>query len=40
MRNRCSNPKVKDWKWYGARGITVCEAWQRSFVAFAVTALP
>ncbi len=33
MRARCSNPKSQDWKYYGARGIAVCERW-RSFGAF------
>ena len=27
MTYRCSNPKSKDYKDYGARGITVCEEW-------------
>jgi hypothetical protein len=27
MRSRCNNPNVKDYKWYGAKGITVCEEW-------------
>lgn len=27
MTYRCSNPKSKDYKDYGARGITVCEDW-------------
>jgi len=29
MKNRCSNPKSPDFKWYGERGIKVCERWQQ-----------
>lgn len=27
MVARCTNPKHAKWKWYGARGIGVCERW-------------
>ena len=31
---RCTNPKNKKYKDYGARGITVCPEWRESFEAF------
>ena len=34
MRQRCSNPSDTNYKYYGARGIRVCDRWQNSFVAF------
>lgn len=33
MWGRCSNPRAHNYKWYGGRGITVCERWQ-SFKTF------
>lgn len=33
MRLRCENPNSDGWKYYGARGITVCDRW-RSFANF------
>lgn len=27
MLDRCRRPKCKEFKWYGARGIRVCERW-------------
>lgn len=27
MRSRCHNPNAPQYKWYGGRGITVCERW-------------
>jgi len=34
MQTRCYNPNFKDFKYYGGRGITVCELWLNSFEAF------
>lgn len=34
MKQRCDNPKHISFKWYGAKGIKVCEEWSRSFLAF------
>lgn len=28
MKNRCFNQRDRHWKWYGAKGITVCDDWQ------------
>lgn len=34
MKQRCSNPALRSYKDYGGRGITVCERWRDSFLAF------
>jgi len=34
MIQRCHNPKSKYFKWYGARGITVCNEWRHDFAQF------
>lgn len=34
MISRCTNPKVKSYRDYGARGITVCDRWKNDFAAF------
>lgn len=34
MRVRCSNPNVWHFRYYGGRGISVCERWRASFAAF------
>ena len=35
MKERCENNNHPDYKrWYGARGITVCDEWRNDFKAF------
>jgi len=33
MIDRCNNPKAKTYKYYGGRGIKICEQWER-FINF------
>jgi len=34
MRNRCGNPKNPFFKYYGGRGIAICDRWNESFFNF------
>lgn len=34
MIQRCTNPRVIGYAYWGGRGITVCERWRQSFAAF------
>lgn len=34
MKRRCLDPKYHAYKFYGARGVSVCDAWVNSFPAF------
>lgn len=34
MKSRCLNPRRRNYRLYGGRGICICEEWQRSFAAF------
>lgn len=34
MRGRCSNPSNMMWKYYGGRGIAVCQEWESTFECF------
>jgi len=34
MKNRCTNPNAADYKYYGGRGIKVCDRWMNSFPDF------
>lgn len=39
MKQRCYNQKLREYKWYGARGIKVCDEWRQDFQSFYVWAL-
>lgn len=39
IKQRCLNPNNDAYKWYGGRGISVCNEWKSSFVAFREFAL-
>ena len=34
MRERCNNQRAINYKWYGGKGIKVCEGWNNSFGTF------
>lgn len=34
MIKRCHSPNSKSYKWYGAKGIYVCQEWRSSFQSF------
>lgn len=34
MRQRCYDPKNKAYRFYGARGITICDEWLKSYSSF------
>lgn len=34
MKRRCYNTNVKEYKWYGGRGITVHEEWKNNYSSF------
>lgn len=40
MKQRCFNPNTRSYPRYGGRGITVCEAWSRSFEEFFLAVGP
>lgn len=39
MKTRCWNRSSRSYRWYGARGIRVCNEWKNSFNAFRQWAL-
>lgn len=34
LKDRCLNPDSDNWKYYGGRGISVCDRWKHSFQNF------
>lgn len=34
IKRRCQNPNFKHYKYYGGRGITICENWRNDFAVF------
>lgn len=34
MKNRCYDPNMDNYQYYGGRGITVCDEWKGNFLAF------
>ena len=39
MKQRCNNPNNFAYKWYGERGITVCEEWNNNSLEFCEWAM-
>ena len=39
MKARCYNPKAESYRYYGARGVEVCEEWKNSFIKFKTWSL-
>ena len=39
MNNRCYNSLASDYKYYGARGIRICDEWRHNYAAFKAWAL-
>lgn len=34
MKDRCNRPASYGYKWYGAKGVKVCERWNSDYIAF------
>lgn len=34
IKRRCYNEKSKDYRWYGAKGVTMCDEWRTDFIVF------
>ena len=38
MKQRCYNPNVKNYRWYGAKGVSICAEWKSNSFAFVTWA--
>jgi|ERR1700722_8864676 len=34
MKKRCYDENCPDYKWYGGKGVSVCDEWRNDFIAF------
>ena len=34
MINRCYNPNSTDYKYYGGRGVSICDEWKNDYLVF------
>jgi len=34
MKKRCSNPNLPDYKYYGSKGVEVCDSWSSDYKTF------
>ncbi len=34
MVRRCESPAAHNYKWYGGKGVTVCQEWRKDFLRF------
>ena len=39
LKARCYNPKKDNYKWYGGKGVKMCDEWKNSFEAFSTWAI-
>lgn len=39
IKNRCYNPRAENYKYYGAKGVTMCDEWKNDFLSFRDWAL-
>lgn len=39
IKNRCYNPRAENYKYYGAKGVIMCDEWKNDFLSFRDWAL-